>query len=521
MNKLNKQSGLGVTAVSLGVVFIGLIAVAIAVTGYIFSGRSKITVALSAIQNNLTELTLLKIDAGSFPVSSKLSVAWENTASSVKSVSDTLSIISAYEILKDYRLASIAWSKDILGSVNNTNWKKINNQPYDFRLILNDEEASEFLKSSVNKIAELKALGDEAIKAKDMKAMLKIAASLLVQKHWLNGILHSSTNPLSINIITTVFAQGKLPGIPEVGPGCAIETDRSKANYGECKIPGTIQTPTPTEKTKQVPVVTPTEKIKLTPEETENKKNDQLPNKKSGVYEPYTYASNIRKVCFTAYNGKNFCVPEVIEAATDIYNSAINYVNGKVSGSYDWEKVWKSATDIAGIEPSIPSVEGGHEIPSDGAITTGEKDLPSPSIPKINTGTPTPITNLPKTTKDNSWDGGYVNEKGGYTWSNIYCVGNTGSENKQSKGGFPLSSVRNNMVYAGFGKEKAIDSNGFVSYEIADNKEYSSITTWQFYKKDGVIYADGKDVEHYVGIGVYSGKVEERTCTRTVTVHKL
>ncbi|MBU1033086.1 MAG: hypothetical protein ABII13_05340 [Patescibacteria group bacterium] len=504
--------------------FLILIA-AVASVFILFELTHRTEIATSVIQDNLTELISIKIKANAFPVSKKMNADWEEAASSTKIIFDNLSSIKTPDTLNDYQLASLAWSKEILESANTANWKKINDQPGDFKLSISDDKATNFLTLSIKKIEELKEQGNVAITNKDRDAMRKIAASLLVQIHWLNGVLHSSTDSLSINIINTAYAQDnllKLPGVPEVGPGCAIETNPKSDNYGKCKVPGTVQTP---EENKKTAPVKPGEKTKLVPEKDTDQKENVPPGADLETYTPHVYSSDIRKVCFTAYNGKDFCVPEVIEATTNIYKTAINYANGKVSGISSWDKAWESATNLAGIEPSIPSAEGGHEIPSEGVVSHGAKDTPPPPSPKVNTPmtaptpVPAPTPVVPKVIEKITWDGNYFNVNGSYSWSTISCVGNTGREDKQSKGGLSLRSVTNNMVNAGSGQEKAIDSNGYVSYETKTDSEYSTVTTWQFYRKDGIAYADGKDVERYVG--TLFGNPEQMTCTRTATVYRV
>ncbi len=493
-----------------------LAVMAAAVSIYMYSLRPLGTeIALSAVQENLAELALMKIETG---LLKDAEIDWEKISSSTLAVIDNLNSLAAPDVLKDYRLTSLAWSGDAL-ETKSGGWEKLKEQPGDFRLIISDAEALDFLSASVKKIAELKEQGDAAIKNKDKEAMKRIAANLLIQKHWLNGILHSSPESLSFNLINTTFAKYELlqlEDIPEVGAGCAVDTVVGSPTYGKCKNTGTAQAPI--EKNKQEAPEKKAEKIKL-----------KLLEELKG-YTPHSYSSDIRKTCFTAYNGKNFCVPEVMEATTDIYEAAKNYAAGKIniSKSSSWDKVWEEAADIAGIEPSMPSAAGGHEIPSDGAISQGEKDTAPPATPKISEQTATPAKTTTKkpaptvtapTTANASWDGTYKSPN--LRWATLSCIGYN-ADQQTSPGGFAVFVENNKIKYGspvdGY-KYAEINPSGYVSFE-ENSDGYIDTDYYQFYFSDGKAHVDAKSISRWTSMNYETGSEEETVCTRTGTAER-
>ncbi len=157
-------------------------------------GYEKAAQALPLMQDYLTEAAAAKI-MGDAIIAAKPTpgAAWSKVTKAGQSSSENLSALALPDLLADYQATAVAWSNQVVAASKNTKtWKDLTAQPGDFKLTLNNAKAKEFFKTSLQNIAALKEFGDAAIKRKDKEAMRYIAAKLLVQEHWLNGLLHST-----------------------------------------------------------------------------------------------------------------------------------------------------------------------------------------------------------------------------------------------------------------------------------------------------------------------------------------
>lgn len=103
-----------------------------------------------------------------------------------------LNNLSVNSRLIDYKKVLIQWTSEIREAAKNPkNWEDLAERPADFSLTMNSRKANQLFAESVKKISELKQFGDLAVKNKDRQAMRYIAAKLLIQKHWLDGIAYS------------------------------------------------------------------------------------------------------------------------------------------------------------------------------------------------------------------------------------------------------------------------------------------------------------------------------------------
>ncbi|MCU0679109.1 MAG: hypothetical protein MUC28_01515 [Planctomycetes bacterium] len=511
-----------------GIIGFVLVFIVGAAAVYLLAGRTyNSEITLSYIQQDLVELAAIKLAANSYPVTGKPDAKWEEAASSTRIKNNNIMAVYAPAVFTDYRLAAVNWARGLLGSANTGDWKKIPDQPGDFNFAISDKQAAQWLAGSVKKISDLKTAGDTAIKDKDRDAMRQVAAGLLVEKHWLNGILHSTEDSLAYKLAIPVLAESHnfsgLPGAPDVGLGCPVDIEATKkAGHVVCLAPGAGQ-----ETAGEKKPVAPGEdrnKTKLLPEIFTKEKNYQLTAEDITSYAPQTYTANIRKVCFNAYDGRNVCIPEVIEATTAVYDPALSYASGQAVSAANWDRVWETADEIAAIAPGMPSAEGGHEIPSDGVISQGEPDAapPTPASPRPTANTvpaaktPAPVTALAKTTEVN-WDGRYFSPT--FRWQTITCTGYVTSANRYDAGGFALM-VENGQVSEGSPAKgytyAAINAGGFASLQYTIDS-YSYTDTYQFYRKDGKRYVDAKSVERFIEKEDGNENLAETVCTRTAT----
>lgn len=392
---------------------------------FIFGANSvrKTTLAMSEIQSNLTDITLVKLTGNSIVAGKKMTgYSLESIKSTTETASQNITNLSTPSILQNYQQVAILWANKIAIATKNTKtWKNISNQPGDFPLILDNGQAETFFQSSIKSIAELKQAGSDAIKNKDKQAMRLIAAKLLVQKHWLDGILYSTNFvTTAFNLIPSVFAQG-VPDIQGVDVTCQVcsdpkikWTDQLRAQYGcdtRCKPQ---QTQTQNTKTEQ---------------QAQDKQNDtnNLSDEDIKKLESFTYKGKSKRAICIGTGGLSiggsmtnvFCVEDAVTTITEIAFSAIGFADGtKILSVTQWEKEYEEidntfSKDGTISEPSYPSVEGGYLLEGMGTIGTSEPDkAPEPkkspsnsNQPKLTTPPPViPPVVVPPTPPNNSED---------------------------------------------------------------------------------------------------------------------
>jgi len=167
--------------------------------------------ALPGIQDNLAEAATAKLMGDSIIAGRGVSNMWMGKiAKTSQTTSGNLKQLPTSGMLKSYKMAAIDWSDSIAkATANTTTWKALSEDPPVFTLNLNNNKVNEYIETSLQKVALLREAGDVAIKRKDRQAMYYIAGQLLVQEHWLDGIMHSA-NPgilgLRIKLFSPVLA---------------------------------------------------------------------------------------------------------------------------------------------------------------------------------------------------------------------------------------------------------------------------------------------------------------------------
>jgi len=323
---------------------------------YIFgaSSTSKLASSLVKIQSNLADITSAKL-------------AGKTTTTAYQDIAN----LSVPSLLQDYQQAAVIWAYKVNVSADNLKTlKNLANQPGDFPLTLTDKQAQTFFQSAVKTVAGLKQSGLDAITNKDKSAMRIVAAKLLVQQHWLNGVLYSKkSSTASLNLINPVFA------VPAIGPAedvtCRLCSDsgirwtkKLRKQYGcdtRCNTQPKQTDDTQTQKTQ------------------EKTQNDQ--NGSDNELEPFTYKdSPKRAVCVGNNNSSVFCVEDAVQSTNEIAVSAIGFADGtKILSIDQWGKNYEH-------------LEGGL-----GVISQGETDKAPDSV-KTNTSSGTLGIN---------WDGEY------------------------------------------------------------------------------------------------------------------
>lgn len=152
--------------------------------------------ALPKIQDSLSEAATIKLMGDSIIDGRGVSNMWMGKiAKTTQTTSSNLKQLPTSGMLKSYKVAAIDWSDSIAkAAANTTTWKNLSEDPPVFTLNLNNNKVNEYIETSLQKVALLREAGDVAIKRKDRQTMYYIAGQLLVQEHWLDGIMHS-TNP--------------------------------------------------------------------------------------------------------------------------------------------------------------------------------------------------------------------------------------------------------------------------------------------------------------------------------------
>lgn len=311
------------------------------------SSTVKLASSLVGIQTNLIDITSAKL-AG------KTTTAYQNIAN-----------LSVPSLLQDYQQAAVIWAYKVNASADTPKTlKNLTNQPGDFPLTLADKQAQTFFQSAVKTVAGLKQSGLDAIKNKDKSAMRLVAAKLLVQQHWLNGVLYSKkSSTASLNLINPVFA------VPAIGPvedvTCRLCSDPGIKWTAKLRKQYYCDTRCNTQ-----PKQTDDTQTQKTQEKTQNDQNGS-----DNELESFTYkGSPKREVCIGTgglsvgnQNANKYCVEEAVQSVNEIAVSAIGFADGtKVLSVDQWGKNYEH-------------LEGGL-----GVISTGEPDQP----PKPKKSTP-------------------------------------------------------------------------------------------------------------------------------------
>ena len=158
------------------------------------------------IKDSLTEATAVKIIGDMLDMGLRSNYSWKNIENTATAIATAAANIPVRSTFADYKKVATIWPGRIREQINDTkNWKSLSNAPADFAISLSSSKAKRYLEETVEKLSLLKEFGDDAIKRKDKEAMRYIDAKLLVEEHWLNGVIYSKNNYFA-QLIAPVYA---------------------------------------------------------------------------------------------------------------------------------------------------------------------------------------------------------------------------------------------------------------------------------------------------------------------------
>lgn len=168
----------------------------LAVGGWFVYGRlssSALASSLPVLQASLAEVTFAKFAGDALGDKTKKPPSgwtWKEVQKTADAEAKILANLQGGP-LDGYAKAATVWAAKIKDeSKERKAWSALPDVPGDFELRLKPEQAEELLKAAVVDIGKTKSFGDAAIVGQDRDALLRIAAFLLVQKHWLDGLVH-------------------------------------------------------------------------------------------------------------------------------------------------------------------------------------------------------------------------------------------------------------------------------------------------------------------------------------------
>lgn len=382
-----------------GSIIIGAIFIVAGFGGYLYwvdYSEQQFNTSLILIQDNLAEATAAKIMGDSLVEKKKLITAsWERVGIEARMVFGRLKDLTVPKELSGYQIAAIIWTAKIeAGAKDHNPWKDVGDDPGEFVLALSDSQAQKLFKQSNNKLAELKEFGDNAIKTNNDMPMLYIGAKIMVQRHWLNGLAHSTKGWfLSLNSFNLVPATlAAFEDVPPVGPGtdvtCQVCNDssvhwtaqlRSQYNCNKCSDSQTPVRPLDQPNNNQ-----PQNNGGQNQNSNQNKPAQPSPNQppsnntgnvsNSGASSGQgggDYQTPKRQVCIgrggtsTGNSATNvYCLEDVISSTEGIDASAINIAEGNAQAKNGWYGEWHQLEGLGVISSDQSAVSSSGNTPT-------------------------------------------------------------------------------------------------------------------------------------------------------------
>jgi len=172
--------------------------------------------SLGKIQESLAETAVIK-DIGDLLIAKKknltASYTWPKVeAIAANSANQLGSLRGSDPRLDEYNKAATIWTVKIREAAKDIkSWKDVPADPGNFIITLSDSEAEALFNHALAKVFELNLYGSDAIRRKDRETMRYIAAKLLVQDHWLNGLANYKKAGIFSQLIKPVYALGSSP----------------------------------------------------------------------------------------------------------------------------------------------------------------------------------------------------------------------------------------------------------------------------------------------------------------------
>jgi len=182
----------------LAYLIISLVAIsALAAGSYYFyyeNSVKDIFSSLELIQESLAETVIIK-EAGDLLQAKNKNLTADYTWAKVETIAvnlaNQIASLNGNYRLTEYKKVATIWTVKIREAAKDQKtWPDVPAQPGDFIIKLRNNEAGQLLIESLAKINELVQFGSDAVTRKDKQTMRYVAAKLLVQKHWLNGLAH-------------------------------------------------------------------------------------------------------------------------------------------------------------------------------------------------------------------------------------------------------------------------------------------------------------------------------------------
>ncbi len=384
----------------LGSITIGAILILVGFGVYFYlSGinNNELTDSIVLIQENLNEVAVAKIMGDSIIAKKPIpGASMVRVKSIAELVANRLEFMLVQKELLDYQRSVIVWSQAITTAADDTKiWSNVGDQPRDFQLKLSQKQSEVLFQDSIKKIIELKEFGDNAIKRKDRGTMLYIAAKLVTQEHWLNGVLHSkSAGFLSLSkLATPALALSFGEGVPDIGPGvdvtCQVCSDpkikwttQLRAQYGcdtKCKpTQNNPQTPPQTNQKNQEQT-NPNQQNQGQTNQNNKQSGQNIPGNNMGDQEasvsgnsneplPFSYGNTApRKICIGTgglsvgdHTTNVFCVEDAIQSTNEIEASTIGFAEGKKGAEDDWDNNWHKEGGLGVISQTPTTNSSGH-----------------------------------------------------------------------------------------------------------------------------------------------------------------
>jgi len=163
------------------------------------------------LQDNLTSAGAIKIYGDALKTAAPTAFTGKNdtVANTEQNIAQKITALQVSSKLAEYKKAATVWPGKIAQAADDLKtWSDLPKQPGDFNLTISSSKAKKYLEHTTEQLAVLKEFGDSAIKRGDRDAMAYLAAKLLVQDHWLNGLTHSKNS---------FFAQAFTPALAYAG----------------------------------------------------------------------------------------------------------------------------------------------------------------------------------------------------------------------------------------------------------------------------------------------------------------
>ncbi|MDQ7814594.1 MAG: hypothetical protein RDU25_02220 [Patescibacteria group bacterium] len=158
------------------------------------ANRYDLVSALPVIQSSLAEVVSAKIAGDMLNDKSKkvsVDLSWQDVQDKASAESGILANLALVPSLNEYTKAATVWTAKIRDEAKEHKaWSSLPDTPGDFSLTLKPKQAEDLLKASVVRLGALKSFGTAAMFRKDTQTMRYVAAELLVQEHWLQGLAH-------------------------------------------------------------------------------------------------------------------------------------------------------------------------------------------------------------------------------------------------------------------------------------------------------------------------------------------